>query len=75
MSNDDILAELDFETIKTDEELVREMDWTTLEDSCLDPTLTPSGDVRQCRRSRGHTWRNDPEHASGRGSKLVRWRS
>ncbi len=58
---------------RTDAQLEQEMDWTTLEDSCLDPTILPSGDGRSCRRSRGHVHKGDPEHASGRGTRLVRW--
>lgn len=36
------------------EAIRQEMAYTTFEDSCGDSHVTPEGELRQCRRTRGH---------------------
>lgn len=47
------------------------MAYTTFEDSCQDPHISPEGDMRLCRRTRGH-WTNGSECASG--YPVIYWR-
>lgn len=49
-----------------------EMLYTTYGESCKDLHVTPEGDLRECRRTRGH-WTEGTECASGFGRGLVRW--
>ena len=53
-----------------------ELAWTTWADSCRDELITLTGDLRQCRRTRGHELREGVrprEHASGFGMEQVTW--
>jgi hypothetical protein len=53
----------------TDEDLVREMSWTSWQGSCRNPAVTEDDSLRQCRRRAGH----DGDCASGFGQELRRW--
>lgn len=53
----------------TDDDLLREADYTSYHDSCRDPHITPSEDLVECRRQTGHT----DTHATRSGLLVIRW--
>ena len=53
-----------------DQEAVqKEMAYTDLHGSCKDVHVTPTGELRECRRAKRHT----PPHASGYGTRHEQW--
>lgn len=53
----------------TDAQLDTEFAYTNYEQSCKEPAVTPSGSLRECRRTPGHQGR----HASGFRNNRYRW--
>lgn len=51
------------------EQIELEMAYTSWEQSCKDPVVGPTGDLRECRRQHGHAG----PHASGHGEQLILW--
>ena len=50
-------------------DIQREMVFTDWNASCQDVHVTPSGELRECRRAKRHT----PPHASGYGTRHEQW--
>ncbi|TDW29456.1 hypothetical protein [Cryobacterium psychrophilum] len=53
----------------TDDDLLRETDYTSYCDSCRDPHITPADDLVECRRQNGHA----DTHATRAGLRAIRW--
>ncbi len=54
----------------TDDELLLEVDYTAYDSSCRDPHITPSTDLVECRRLRGHA---GDTHGTRDGPRAIRW--
>jgi hypothetical protein len=54
----------------TDDELLLEIDYTGYDSSCRDPHITPTEDLVQCRRLRGH---DEDTHGTRAGVRAIRW--
>ncbi|WP_213815033.1 hypothetical protein [Glaciihabitans sp. dw_435] len=50
--------------------LLLEMDYTTYGQSCREPHITPSSELVECRRDRGHS---ADVHATRAGAGIIVW--